>query len=75
MGERGRKRRTKGQREAAIRRKRRTKIMVRVSNESASTHHRWEETPFTMTDVDIEKRSTASRWISRPKPQFYYSSI
>ena len=53
----------------------RTKIMVRVSNESASTHHRWEETPFTMTEVDIENRSTASRWISRQKPQFYYSSI
>ena len=53
----------------------RTKIMVRVSNESASTHHRWEETPFTMTEVDIEKRSTASRWISHIKPQFYYSSI
>jgi hypothetical protein len=35
--------------------KRRTKIMVRVSNESASTHHRWEETSFTMTEVDIEK--------------------
>ena len=37
------------------RRKRRTKIMVRVSNESAPTQHRWEETSFTMTEVDIEK--------------------